>query len=60
MQWIVEVWFQTSDTYRKIAGKWDTQEAAAREARVYRSDSRGIRIISSNGEIVQIKAETRF
>lgn len=53
---VAEVWFATSDGYRSV-GRFETEADAAREARNYWSDSRGIRIV--NGErITQLKPES--
>lgn len=57
--WGVEVWFATSPSYRLVAHGL-SREAATREAYQYWSDSRGIRLVSSSGDVVEVKPETKM
>lgn len=52
----VEVWFATSYDYRSVAQTADLA-AALREARLYDSDSRGVRIVHPTGEHTVVKSE---
>lgn len=50
----VQVWFATSSSYVDV-GKTMDETIAMREARRYDSDSKGIRVVKPNGEVLQVK-----
>jgi hypothetical protein len=50
----IDVWFATSYGFRTVAERTD-EESAMREARCYLSDSRGVKVIRSNGTEIILK-----
>jgi hypothetical protein len=49
----VQVLFATSSDYRDV-GKTGDEAIAMREARSYLSDSRGIRVVKPNGDVIHV------
>lgn len=56
-QYKVMVWFRTESTYRDKGGM-ATEEAALAEARFFRSDSRGVKVIRPDGSEIIVKSES--
>ena len=52
--WILQVWFATSSGYRSLHS-FASQAEAEREGRSYFSDSRGIRIVTPDLRVLQLK-----